>query len=191
MWMSQVRALPPHHTAPNHPILRYIHSLCIVECMGTKRSVIWTMPAEEFAGIVSTSKSLSHVANRLGQVAKGSGWYATKSRISALGLNIDHFLKRGQWPNNNPSLDEDIVFRENSPHCRAVARKHYRRKFPMICKECGQLPEWKGTPLVMVLDHVNGIANDHRLENLRWLCPNCNSQMETFAGRNVKRKRKY
>jgi len=37
------------------------------------------------------------------------------------------------------------------------------------------------------LDHINGINNDHRLENLRWVCPNCNSQLSTFAGKNVKR----
>jgi hypothetical protein len=38
----------------------------------------------------------------------------------------------------------------------------------------------------MVLDHINGVPNDNRLENLRFLCPNCNSQTDTFAGRNVK-----
>lgn len=44
----------------------------------------------------------------------------------------------------------------------------------------------------MVLDHINGIHNDNRLENLRMLCPNCNSQTLTFTGRNSKyRKTKY
>lgn len=38
-------------------------------------------------------------------------------------------------------------------------------------------------PLPLQLDHVNGIFGDHRLENLRWLCPNCHSQTETFAGK--------
>jgi hypothetical protein len=42
----------------------------------------------------------------------------------------------------------------------------------------------------MVLDHINGVPNDNRLENLRFLCPNCNSQTDTFAGRNVKRVKK-
>ena len=34
------------------------------------------------------------------------------------------------------------------------------------------------------LDHINGINNDHRLENLRWLCPNCHAITDTFAGKN-------
>jgi predicted amidophosphoribosyltransferase len=38
----------------------------------------------------------------------------------------------------------------------------------------------------LVLDHINGIDNDHRLKNLRLLCPNCNSQTRTFAGKNIK-----
>jgi len=56
------------------------------------------------------------------------------------------------------------------------------------CVLCGQLPEYNGKELVMVLDHVNGVRNDHREENLRLLCPNCNSQEPTFAG---KRNKKY
>jgi hypothetical protein len=45
-------------------------------------------------------------------------------------------------------------------------------------------PVWLGKPLVLILDHINGKHNDHRLVNLRLLCPNCNSQQPTFAGKN-------
>jgi 5-methylcytosine-specific restriction endonuclease McrA len=51
------------------------------------------------------------------------------------------------------------------------------------CFECG-LTEWRGRPLSLELDHVNGTKLDTRLENLRLLCPNCHSQTETYAGRN-------
>ena len=54
------------------------------------------------------------------------------------------------------------------------------------CVICKLGPIWRKKHLVMVLDHINGIRNDHRLENLRFLCPNCNSQTETFTGRNRK-----
>lgn len=58
------------------------------------------------------------------------------------------------------------------------------------CYICGQAPEWNGKELVMVIDHINGIHNDNRLENLRLLCPNCNSQTDTFSGRLRKYKNK-
>ena len=51
------------------------------------------------------------------------------------------------------------------------------------CAICG-LDSWRGAAISLHLDHVNGIRNDHRRENLRLLCPNCHSQTVTFAGRN-------
>lgn len=55
------------------------------------------------------------------------------------------------------------------------------------CEWCG-LTSWRGKPLSIQIDHRNGIANDHRLENLRMLCPNCHSQTMTYGGRNQKLK---
>ena len=58
---------------------------------------------------------------------------------------------------------------------------------PYMCNECG-ISEWKGNSLSLHLDHINGINNDNRLDNLRFLCPNCHSQTDTFAGKNINRK---
>lgn len=38
---------------------------------------------------------------------------------------------------------------------------------------------WEGDELVFVLDHINGDWKNHRISNLRMICPNCNSQLET------------
>lgn len=70
---------------------------------------------------------------------------------------------------------------------RLKARLIREGVLPNVCAECGLGPQWNGLPLVLVLDHINGVNDDNRLENLRLLCPNCNSQTETFAGRNFKR----
>ncbi len=55
------------------------------------------------------------------------------------------------------------------------------------CETCG-IAEWRGRPLSLALHHVNGDGSDNRLENLQILCPNCHSQTENFAGRNVRRR---
>ena len=58
-----------------------------------------------------------------------------------------------------------------------------------ICELCGQGGIWKGKRMSLVLDHINGVSNDHRLENLRMVCPNCAATLETHCGRNLPRER--
>jgi 5-methylcytosine-specific restriction endonuclease McrA len=57
-----------------------------------------------------------------------------------------------------------------------------------VCSECG-LRQWREKPLAMHIDHINGKNDDHRLDNLRMLCPNCHSQTDTYAGRNTRKAR--
>lgn len=87
-------------------------------------------------------------------------------------------------------LGIEELLTENSPHRRGHVKRRLLKEGILFnkCYECGHEPWWRGKPLVMVLDHINGVHNDNRLENLRMLCPHCNSQTETFAGRNKKYK---
>jgi 5-methylcytosine-specific restriction endonuclease McrA len=57
---------------------------------------------------------------------------------------------------------------------------------PPNCECCG-ISEWLDRPLSLALHHINGDGHDNRLENLQLLCPNCHSQTDNFAGRNVQR----
>lgn len=81
-------------------------------------------------------------------------------------------------------------FIENSSTTRAVIRRYIIRHnlIPYVCEKCGNDGNWQGQILTLQLDHKNGVNNDHRLENLRWLCPNRHSQTETFTGRNQRKK---
>lgn len=53
------------------------------------------------------------------------------------------------------------------------------------CVNCGNIGIWNGKKLTLQIDHINGVHNDHRIENLRFLCPNCHAQTETFSGKNI------
>ena len=52
------------------------------------------------------------------------------------------------------------------------------------CQLCGQDEMWHGRRMSLILDHVNGVHDDNRLENLRIVCANCNATLDTHCGRN-------
>jgi endogenous inhibitor of DNA gyrase (YacG/DUF329 family) len=76
---------------------------------------------------------------------------------------------------------------KNSPHSRHnIKNRLIKENFlKNICSICGLPSMWNSKPIVMVLDHINGDSKDYRIENLRLVCPNCNSQLDTFTGRNI------
>lgn len=74
---------------------------------------------------------------------------------------------------------------------RQNVKKFIKRNniLPYVCHLCKMEPFWNGKELVLQIDHINGINNDNRIENLRFLCPNCHSQTETFSAKNRKNNR--
>ena len=78
------------------------------------------------------------------------------------------------------------VFVENSTYARHKLKERIiaQNLIDYRCDCCGMVGEWQGKKLVLILDHVNGVNNDNRIENLRFVCPNCDSQLDTYKSRN-------
>lgn len=81
-------------------------------------------------------------------------------------------------------------FLENSEkYCRGnYTPKNFKKEFIKeqdgVCAICGCKPFHNEKPLVFVLDHIDGDASNNRRENLRMICPNCDSQLSTFKSKN-------
>ena len=104
-----------------------------------------------------------------------------RKRISSLSIDISHFRSK---PFKRRSFED--VFCENSTAAGSTLRKWFKEGSytPYECEICGKQPFWRGKPLTLILDHINGYNKDNRLENLRWVCPDCNSQLDTTNGKN-------
>ena len=64
-----------------------------------------------------------------------------------------------------------------------TARRYLRERFGRACRSCG-LTDWQGQPAPLLLDHIDGNADNWRVENLRLICPNCDALTPTFKNRN-------
>lgn len=81
---------------------------------------------------------------------------------------------------------QEQVFCENSEADDKTVKRHFlnRKETVYKCGICG-ISEWQDEPITLQLDHIDGVHRNNRLSNLRLLCPNCHSQTETYAGRNL------
>src|SRR5262245_55394935 len=105
-------------------------------------------------------------------------------------------------PNPPTPPSELLVYRDGPRRTSAIRRAYLEwraSQTPPVPYRCDnetctlhtQVPTWNGRPLQLILDHSNGVNSDNRTSNLRFLCPNCDSQnSETRGGANKGRVRK-
>ena len=145
-------------------------------------AIIDNFSEEELRQIVLNSTSMKQVIDKLGySTHSGSNSSTVKARLEKYNIDISHFTTIKGIERN-----EENVFIENSTASQATLRRWYIKGeyTPYVCSICGQEPFWQGKDLTLILDHINGHNHDDRLENLRWVCPNCNQQLDTTCGKN-------
>lgn len=106
-------------------------------------------------------------------------------------LKSKNFIKNNIKKSKNLKYENEVIFIENSSYIGGSSIKKRLFESNLLkeqCCLCGQLPIHNNIPLTLQLDHINGIHNDNRLENLRILCPNCHTQTHTWGTRNIKKK---
>lgn len=152
-----------------------------------------TVSDEEIREGVAQVVSMKALLQRLEVNTQGSNYTTARKRIHALDLDTSHWSGSGHLKGKHHNWATRIPLEKLLVEHSTYGRGHLKRRLiqegilPNRCSnpECRVDATWLGKPLALVLDHLNGVGDDHRLENLRLLCPNCNSQTETFCGRNI------
>lgn len=164
--------------------------------MNTKRtSIIFTISKDELNDIVINSNTYRDILVSMGFSRTGGNHNRLKERLQQDKIDtshIDNYVRKTSANFHFNPLSNDEFFVENSQSGQSAVRNRVIKHglIEYVCSECGQKDWHNGKPLSLQLDHINGINNDNRLENLRFLCPNCHTQTSTFGSKRRKKKQK-
>lgn len=161
-------------------------------------SKIYSIDSASFLEIVKTSVTFTEMLRKCGLENKGCNINTVKRRIKKERIDCSH-IRTGLGHNKGKCyFDQRIskedalknVFVENSKTKRSTVKtlliRYELKKYE--CGVCQNNGQWNDNLLSLQLDHINGKNNDNRLENLRFLCPNCHSQTETYCGKSTRKK---
>lgn len=158
--------------------------------MRGRRLPIWSMEEGQLRSIVDESATKTEVIEKCGMSPTGAAWDALNRRCAEFGIDLSDLEQRSKSKmvstlvsgiGSGKPIDELLSARNGRSRGNLKRRLIQEGLLEERCSECGIGNTWNGHPLVLVLDHINGDPNDNRLENLRLLCPNCNSQTGTFC----------
>ncbi len=163
-----------------------------------KRSIIWNIEKEKLQYILDNSNSNVEVLTKLGFDGYNGNHRTLTARLMTEDFDLDKFNNNKKMEHSNRALKARLnqyvpnnkVFCENSTYTSNsnIKPRLLELGVDYKCSECGIGDIYNNKIISLQLDHINGINNDNRLNNLRFLCPNCHSQTDTFSGKRHRNK---
>ena len=153
---------------------------------------------EKIESSIENSRSIAECLRKLGLREAGGNYQMFKKYARFYGLTLDHFKgqawAKGKTVHTDKSIKRTtekisysnaIAFSENAPP--SITGGKLRKRLLKLgwkerCKRCS-VTKWQNEFLRMDIDHINGIPNDNRMNNLRFLCPNCHRLTKTWGNK--------
>lgn len=155
---------------------------------------------ENFEKAIKSTTSIKDALKNLGLRAAGGNYKVFHKYVEVHNIDTSHFetkediYKKSLGANaikRKKSISEILI--ENSDFDRTHLKKRLydeglKERFCEM-KDCGQGEVWMGKKMSLILDHINGVYNDNRIENLRIVCANCNATLPTHCGKHNKKEK--
>lgn len=154
-------------------------------------SVLRSVNIDTLQSVISKSSSYSEVLRSFDLRVAGCNLRTLKEVISSYSLDVtglddrrkSAYLERNTSNSRKSSDSYDGIKNKNFSSVRKYIIKNKLLEYKCQIPECGNIGIHCGKPLTLELDHIDGDRHNNELDNLRFLCPSCHSQTETFAGK--------
>ena len=148
----------------------------------------------EFEEAISKSFSIASVCRYLGLKPAGGNYRIIHQAIEEYNLDTSHFTGKGwnvglRFKPKRVVAIEAILVKDSSYQSYKLKNRLIKEGLKERRCECCGLTKWREKNIPLELHHVNGDNRDHRIENLRLLCPNCHALTDTYRGRNKSARR--
>jgi hypothetical protein len=142
----------------------------------------------ELRAAVAGATSMSAVLRHFGLRPAGGNHRQLGKWLDAWQIPTDHFGRDWPAPRRARIPLAQVLVPQSTYGRGHLKRRLYEEGLKeRRCELCGQGETWRGRRMALILDHVNGVADDNRLENLRIVCPNCAATLDTHCGRHNRR----